>query len=233
MNMDYGCYTLSYRFPTMNINNDATTSQLSPRETMNTHPNASTDRRKKIILPSLSNELPARIYRKSNRLQLDKLNKNSTKALNEPLFIQINESGANIDDNIDSSFLSGSGRGNVLLRTITHSEKFSRKKQQRKPLPLVKRLSSSGMATIPTTTFFGDRTTADDIFKNNTHPVTKTTEQLSLSMNKPRITSAQKLLHSLDVKRMTNAEKVKKWLTTHCVTPATDSNNNSKDQDIK
>lgn len=235
--MDYGCYTLSFRFPTMNINNN-TSSNLSETTTSlkptgkRTHP-VSTDRRKKIILPSLSNELPARIYRKSNRLQFDKNNTiKSTKApFVQPLFIQINEDNI-IDNRLDSSFLSGSNRGNVLLRTITtHSEKFSRKKQQQHQQKKLKpqRISFSGMPTIPTKALVRPTAETTTIIKDNSAvPMTKK-EFVMNSLNKPRITSAQILLQSLEGKRMSSDEKVNKWLNQYC---SADASNSSVDQDV-
>ena len=238
--MDHGCYTLSFQFPTMNINSDNnnnTSSNLSEATTplkptgKRTHP-VTTDRRKKIILPSLSSELPARIYRKSNRLQFDK--NNAIKSIKEPfvqpLFIQINEDNI-IDNRLDSSFLSSSNRGNVLLRTITtHSEKFSRKKQQQQQQQKLKpqRISFSGMPTIPTKAFIRPTIETTTITKDSSAtPITRK-EFVMNSLNKPRVTSAQILLQSLEGKRMSCEEKVNKWLNQYC---QGDENDSSVDQD--
>ena len=243
--MDYGCYTLSFRFPTMNINsnnnnnnnNNNTSSKLSEATTTlkptckHTRP-VSTDRRKKIILPSLSNELPARIYRKSNRLQLDKnkMIKSLKEPFVQPLFIQISEDNI-IDTRLDSSCLSGSNRGNVLLRTITtHSEKYSRKKQQQQQKLKPQRISFLGMPTIPTKASVRPTTeTMTTPMKNNSGvPMTKK-EFVMNSLNKPRVTSAQILLQNLEGKRMSNDEKVNKWLSQYCTG---EENNSLDDQNV-
>ena len=221
--MDYGSYTLSFRFPMMNDNKKNTTvredTPIIKSTGKRTHPVS--ERRKKIVLPSLSKELPARIYRKSSRLQIDKNSlKSKAPSLVQPLFIRINDNS--IDNHLDSSFLSGSNRANVLLRTITHSEKFSRRIQQQKKL----QQSSSRMPTIPTTTFVGGTRPTMDMMKDNS-----TKKEFAINnLNQPRVTSAQILLQSLEGKRLTSAEKVKKWLNTHC---AVDLNDSPVDQGVK
>ena len=155
--------------------------------------------------------MPERIQRKSTRAQHEKTAKIP---FDQPLVLRINEKNDEIDMNRDESIAPWDSKQNVLLRTVTHSEKYCRRKQHTK------------RASLPNKTY------------PKTVPTKLVTEKLRFGNeelydfinNQPRNDSFQHHLQSFELKPMTSTEKVRKWLTNHYIEHvAKDSN----DQDVK
>ena len=183
--MDRGHTLTSFRFPTMNPTTAPTPSSRNP-----TNKHQINDRRKnnKVILPVLSKNLPARIHRKSTRFQLEK----RSIPLDQQLLLHIEENRNHTNNNESRT----NDPKKVLLKTVTHIEKFSRQKQ-----PTFYTTTATTKPTVGDT----DRTflrSANDCYSFLQH---RSPTSLDLQLSR------------LETKQMTSTEKVKKWLKNHYV----------------
>uniref|UniRef100_A0A7M5WIG7 Uncharacterized protein n=1 Tax=Clytia hemisphaerica TaxID=252671 RepID=A0A7M5WIG7_9CNID len=201
-------HTLSFRFPEMMKQNSNASASMAQSFNNNKTKDYG---QKKVIFPSLSQELPARIQRKSTRVHHEKTTKIP---FDQPLVLRINEKNDEIEMNRDESMAPCDSKQNVLLRTVTHSEKYCRRKQNTKRSSLPNKTYPK---TIPT--------------KLVTEKLRFGNEELyDFINNQPRINdSFQQHLQTFELKRMSSTEKVRKWLNNHYIEHAA---KDSKDQDV-
>lgn len=179
--MDEGHLLTSLRFPTMNP-------KMTSHNPTNKHQINDRHKNNKVILPSLSKNLPTRIHRKSTRFQLER----RTIPLDQQLLLHIDEN-RNYANNNESKT---NDTKKVLLKTVTHIEKFSRQKHP---------------------SFYTTTATTKPTFGDTERTFIRSANDCYSFLQHRSPTSLDQQLTRLESKQMTSTEKVKKWLKNHYV----------------